>query len=72
MTALQAAFVPTVVRFEVEGIPEPQGSARGFVGNGRAGITVDNPDLKAWRREIDRRYRVRRAAEAKDGMRDVA
>ncbi len=30
------------------------------------------PRCKACRREIDRRYRVRRAAEAKDGMRDVA
>ncbi len=56
MTALQAAFVPTVVRFEVEGVPEPQGSARGFVVNGRAVITTDNPNLKAWRKTVALAY----------------
>lgn len=52
VTAQQAAFAPSVVRFFVPGTAEPQGSARGFVVNGRAVITTDNPHLKAWRKEI--------------------
>ena len=40
------------MQFEVYGKPEPQGSARGFVVNGRAVITSSNPNLKDWRNLI--------------------
>ncbi len=35
--------------FFVAGIPQPQGSARGFVVKGRAVVTSDNPKNKDWR-----------------------
>ena len=40
------------MQFEVYGKPEPQGSARGFVVDGRAVITSSNPNLKDWRNLI--------------------
>lgn len=60
MSALQASFAPATVRFFVAGVPEPQGSARGFVVNGRAIITSDNADLKAWRKRVALSYQGER------------
>ena len=40
---------PSKIRFEVRGLPVPQGSARGFVVKGRAIITSDNVGLRGWR-----------------------
>lgn len=37
------------VSFFAHGVPQPQGSARAFVMNGRARITSDNKQLKDWR-----------------------
>jgi Holliday junction resolvase RusA-like endonuclease len=41
-----------VLRFEVPGLPEPQGSMRGFkTKSGRVLITSDNRRLSSWRRD---------------------
>ena len=40
------------IRFEVRGLPVPQGSARGFVVGHHAVITSDNKSLAAWRRLV--------------------
>lgn len=42
---------PTTKDFScfIAGVPEPQGSARAFIVNGRAVITTANPRLKKWR-----------------------
>ena len=34
--------------FSVKGTPQPKGSARAFVRNGRAIVTSDNPAVKTW------------------------
>ena len=34
--------------FSVKGAPQPKGSARAFVRNGRAIVTSDNPAVKTW------------------------
>jgi len=48
--------------FLVMGVPEPQGSARGFRGRGRRVIiTSDNKDLPAWRQAV--RYEAQRYVE---------
>ena len=39
------------VCFQVFGLPQPQGSARGFVVGRRAIITTDDPKLRSWRRD---------------------
>ncbi len=55
MTALQASFVPTVVRFRVEGIPEPQGSMVPLISRttGRAMVKPSNEkNLRRWRKAI--------------------
>lgn len=51
-----------VIRFDVPGKPEPQGSSRAFVNkhSGRAIVTSDNPALKSWRNRV--------AAAASDAM----
>lgn len=40
------------IRFDVRGVPVPQGSARAFVVKGHAVITSDNRNLKTWRRLV--------------------
>ncbi len=40
------------VSFEVPGLPQPQGSLRGFVVKGHAVLTNANPKLRSWRREV--------------------
>lgn len=40
------------IRFSVVGIPQPQGSTKGFVQNGRAIITSANKGLKPWRQDV--------------------
>lgn len=45
----------TPITFTVEGIAQPQGSARAFMPKGRGRfpvVTSDNPKLKGWRREV--------------------
>ncbi len=41
-----------MIRFTVYGKPQPQGSTRAFVKNGRAIVTSDNKNLKPWRQQI--------------------
>src|SRR5262245_61845112 len=43
-----------VIRFEVLGKPQPQGSTRAFIPKGwkRAVITTDNTRMKPWRQEV--------------------
>jgi len=41
-----------VLRIEVYGIPETQGSMRGFVRGGRAIVTSDNVKLRPWRESV--------------------
>lgn len=56
--AVGAVFEPgeamSVIRFEVYGKPEPQGSSRAFVNKatGRAVVTSANPALKDWREQV--------------------
>lgn len=40
--------------FEVHGLPQPQGSAKGFVhrSTGRVIVTSDNPQLRSWRQDV--------------------
>lgn len=40
------------MQFSVFGKPEPQGSSRAFVHNGRAVVTSSNPHLRDWRNLI--------------------
>ena len=40
------------ISFEVRGVPAPQGSARGFVVDGRVHITSANRGLAVWRRLV--------------------
>lgn len=41
-----------MIKFFVEGVPIPQGSMKSFVVKGRAVLTSDNPELKAWRKAV--------------------
>jgi crossover junction endodeoxyribonuclease RusA len=50
------------VRFDVPGVPVPQGSARAFVVNGHAVVTSANRNLKGWRQLVNE---VARAAAPK-------
>ena len=43
---------PSVITFDVRGVPVPQGSSRGFAVNGHVHITSDNRNLAAWRRLV--------------------
>ena len=38
--------------FTVKGEPQPKGSARAFVRNGRAIVTSDNPAVRRWEETI--------------------
>ena len=38
--------------FAVKGTPQPKGSARAFVRNGRAIVTADNPAVASWEQTI--------------------
>lgn len=51
---MNALLTPTRLAFDVIGVPEPQGSSKGFLHRhtGRVIVTSDNPDLKKWRRTI--------------------
>jgi crossover junction endodeoxyribonuclease RusA len=40
------------VTIEARGVPEPKGSMRAFVRNGRAIVTSDNPRLKQWQQRV--------------------
>jgi crossover junction endodeoxyribonuclease RusA len=40
------------VKFVVYGRPQPQGSTRAFVQNGRAVVTHDNKELRSWRQDV--------------------
>lgn len=56
---------PRVVRFQVRGVPQPKGSARGFVAmkagkKPRAIVTSDNKNLRPWADSI--RYAAQDAA----------
>lgn len=42
----------TLLRFTVAGTPQPQGSARAFVRNGRAVVTSANANLRPWRAAV--------------------
>lgn len=50
--AIQSGLNSKQVNFVVYARPEPQGSARGFVVNGRAIITTANKKLKPYRQEL--------------------
>jgi crossover junction endodeoxyribonuclease RusA len=41
-----------MISFHVPGLPQPQGSAKAFVVNGRAHVTTANPKLKSWRVDV--------------------
>lgn len=41
-----------MISFFVLGLPQPQGSAKAFVQNGRTHITSDNPKMKSWRNDV--------------------
>jgi len=41
-----------MIAFEVRGVPAPQGSARGFVADGKVHITSANRGLAVWRRLV--------------------
>lgn len=62
----------TSITFTVCGKAEPQGSARGFVVNGRAIITSDNPKLKGWRREVSKSAMRAYRGPALDGPMKIA
>lgn len=49
-TAVLAPSRAVVLRFDVDGVAQPKGSARAFVPKGwtRAVVTTANPQLKAW------------------------
>ena len=40
------------MRFTIYGRPEPQGSTRSFVRNGKIATTSDNKKLKPWRQQL--------------------
>jgi Holliday junction resolvase RusA-like endonuclease len=53
-----------VLTVEVFGIPESQGSVRGFVRGGRAILTSDNEKLRPWRESVT--WAARDAIEARE------
>jgi len=52
VTPLPTAPPTEYLHVTVRGIPQPQGSAKAFVVNGRARITSDNPKVKPWRADV--------------------
>jgi Holliday junction resolvase RusA-like endonuclease len=52
MTALATATPAATIQFFVPGVPQPGGSKRAFVVNGRAVVTDDAKHNKSWRASV--------------------